>query len=613
VKIVPVLFILLFFILLSLYRNEIGTIRLFLRLAVLTLLLLFYFQVEINLPWVKKEERATAILIDVSRSMEQRRWKGTIRSIQRDYPDRVIPFAAGIGPGSSRERTNLGGALDRLRLQPKPLILISDGYYNEGPDPIEVSRGYPYPIYPVHLPEESIVDFEVVAIEGPDYPKLGDTAVFFIRCQGKGSTDLMIYLDRRPIRSRKLILTGGIREETLRLRMEKEGIRILEVRLDRSEDEIDTLDNQLRFRFEVVRVKTPLLFLSNLTPDVGIMRRVIEPMEWLEVGFRIRVDGGKELTYGKISDRPEIIILDDIDPDPETKRLVAQASSIIFLLGERSWLPQPVRRRRVENREVVPVFDPEFIRFDLTPPPFTNLIEIGGIDLVPLVKSEDGRVILGYHDLPSQRMIFLLAHPIWSFYRRLVGIGGGPLADQLIRKLIQLASPGMRKKRVKIRPIKKGIRIGDQLTITAGLYAPDLRLSTGARVFFRIEHDTLGEEYIGTEVAPGLYQTTLWPRMAGEYQIIAEADGLYDTVRIMVGGGDPESPHSSANNILLEQIARNTGGRMIGFDEIDSLLESVVEVRGERAWLRFRDPWLILLIIGLLASVWWLRKREGLP
>jgi uncharacterized membrane protein len=125
----------------------------------------------------------------------------------------------------------------------------------------------------------------------------------------------------------------------------------------------------------------------------------------------------------------------------------------------------------------------------------------------------------------------------------------------------------------------------------------------------------------------------LRPAGAGEHaaSVVAETPGLHRVHAearrgavllgateqwFQVGGNDPEFADPRLNEAFLRRLARRTGGQYVGAADIDRVLAAVTSSVPQNAEPERRDlwhsPWTLLLVIGLLATEWVLRRLWGM-
>ena len=111
-----------------------------------------------------------------------------------------------------------------------------------------------------------------------------------------------------------------------------------------------------------------------------------------------------------------------------------------------------------------------------------------------------------------------------------------------------------------------------------------------------------------------------WSESVGRMAITSKDGRLLGSseCRFLVVEQDLELDHAAADATLLESLAAMTGGRSLVPEELSNLIERLAEdteslkVRTETKKSLW-DTWGgFLLLVGLLAAEWYLRKRWGL-
>ena len=112
-----------------------------------------------------------------------------------------------------------------------------------------------------------------------------------------------------------------------------------------------------------------------------------------------------------------------------------------------------------------------------------------------------------------------------------------------------------------------------------------------------------------TPEGPGVYRTTVVVRSGGAQ--LGTATGA-----LLVGGADQEMTDPRVNTAFLERMASSTGGRMLSMADPATLVQAL-EAGAPAALLAaqkdlWHNAWSFVLVIGLLAAEWILRRRWGL-
>jgi uncharacterized membrane protein len=119
----------------------------------------------------------------------------------------------------------------------------------------------------------------------------------------------------------------------------------------------------------------------------------------------------------------------------------------------------------------------------------------------------------------------------------------------------------------------------------------------------------------------GRYTVALRFDQAGIYRIEASASHgdtrLGTSIRqVLVGGNDVEMSQPRLNESVLRRLARETGGRYLNISEAGTLGDLLKQQPAELGQPEMKDLWhngvSLLVIIGLLAAEWIVRRRVGL-
>jgi uncharacterized membrane protein len=131
---------------------------------------------------------------------------------------------------------------------------------------------------------------------------------------------------------------------------------------------------------------------------------------------------------------------------------------------------------------------------------------------------------------------------------------------------------------------------------------------------------TLNAEAAATE--PGLYEATYLPRESGGYRV--EAAVLNESGAAAGSGVTGWTSDMAAaefrdlqpNRALMEQLARQTGGRVLAPDELEAFAKELPAKRApvNETWTRplWHTPWMFLFALACLVGEWGLRRWKGL-
>ena len=111
----------------------------------------------------------------------------------------------------------------------------------------------------------------------------------------------------------------------------------------------------------------------------------------------------------------------------------------------------------------------------------------------------------------------------------------------------------------------------------------------------------------------GLYRVEVTARRAGSKQTVSLAPAQ---TSFIVGPLNREAREAAQNRELLKRIANETGGGYYTAAQVDKLMDDITHKEGAGSIKVSYDLWDMpinfLLVVGLAAGEWFIRKRKGL-
>jgi uncharacterized membrane protein len=168
---------------------------------------------------------------------------------------------------------------------------------------------------------------------------------------------------------------------------------------------------------------------------------------------------------------------------------------------------------------------------------------------------------------------------------------------------------------------------GDEVLIRMAVRDPAFEPLRDAEVNVRVSGpDGRVQELSGAAEAheaddPAVFTATFIPEQPGLYRVAVDARRGGEAIgsatsSLLVGGADVEMSDPRLNTALLERLAAGTGGRVMQPAQLDDLVGALRAGAISTALASRRDlwhnAWSFVLIIGLLAGEWLLRRRWGL-
>ncbi len=683
------------------WRGLLGGLR-FLALALICFLLF-----EPVLRQIQSTERppVLAVLVDESESMRvvtagdqspsATTARDSVRPILETIGDEEVPGSAqffGVGqplralPGSVADslrfdgaRTDLASALQAVpeefqEANLKGIVLVSDGQYNTGRNPLRVADQSPVPIHTVTVGdttrrrdlrirsvatnERAYLDSEV-PVRATLSATGGQGEPVTVTLEQNGQT-----LDRREVR-----LPNGTGEVSVDLTFEPEeaGLQQLTVRASEVSGEVTTRNNVQTVSLRVLESKRQVLLLAAApSPNVTAIRRVYERNADTKVIARIPQQDGSFIGGSLPEDLSTLDVVVCVgfpsDPVPEDAveriaTLIEDGTPALFFLDRQTdlgaWaehfepvLPATpgaantgftqVSFNIVDSERQHPVFrieDADAALFDRLPP-----LQGSDIEWSP---TPDARVLATASQSSSSASSPLLVVRSRAGLRTAAFLGTGvwrwallpsqlepadPLWPGLASNLLRWVSTEADDSPVRVRPVASTFDGGEPVSFTGQAYNESMQPVADATVEVTVT-DSTGTDYPYTMEPVGQGRYTLdvgtLPEGSYRYTAVARLEGTElgtDQGEFSVAPLRLEYQAPRADPVLMRQLAARSGGTAYTAQSVQQLpddlarrssFSSEVIQQTSEAELWCTSLFLIAILV-LLAGEWTLRKYLGL-
>ena len=680
------------------WRLLLGGLR-FLALALICFLLF-----EPVLQQFRSTERppVLAVLVDDSQSMQvvtagdtsaarPNAARTSVRPVLDALQDEAMPGTARFFRVGEASRALSGGIIDSLRfdgartdlasgLQAAPeelrdenlggIVLVSDGQYNTGQNPLRVADRSPVPVHTVTVGDTARQrDLRVQDVSTNDRAYLNSSVpvrVTLSVTEGPGQPVPVTLeqsgrtLDQRPVR-----LPDGTGEVSVDLTFEPEqaGLQQVTVRVPELAGEVTTRNNAQSTSLRVLESKRQVLLLGAApAPDVSALRRVYERTADTEVTARIPTPDGTFLEGPLPDDLSafDVVVLAGFPspsvPDDVVQRvatLVNDGTPALFFLDRQTdlaaWTEHfeaslPARPdastssfaeasfRIVESARQHPVFrieGAEGALFERLPP-----LQVPASAWTPTPDAQ----VLGTAATTSAPLLVLrrraglrtaafLGSGVWRWALLPSELrAADPLWPGLASNLLRWAGTEADDSPVRVRPTASTFGGTDAVSFAGQVYDQSRQPVSDATVKVTVT-DSTGTEYPYTmdPTGQGRYTLDVGTLPEGTYQYEAQArlgetDLGTDRGEFSVAPLRIEYQSPRADAVLMRQLASRAGGTAYTPETIDRLpaelagqasFSSDVVQRSSEAEL-WRTSLFLIAILALLASEWTLRKFLGL-
>ncbi|MXW65049.1 MAG: hypothetical protein F4Y00_08405 [Bacteroidetes bacterium SB0662_bin_6] len=676
-----------------------------LRFCALFFILLLLLEPVFRLVRHDEKEPVVAVLIDDSASLRLASGTDTSRAVAqahiRDILQHIPPAARGadvryIRFGSDLDagelprfepdslalnafRTNIAQALasteERLRDDNlRAVLLVSDGRYNTGRNPLYVSERYPVPVFTAVVGDtlrrqdirvQRVLTNEVAYV-GAELPiEVG------IRAEGMGGRRITVSLavDGETITSQALEIPPGNAEIVVDLSVtpESEGLRRYTVAITELPDEVTHRNNRESLTVRVLSSKRRILLVAAAPgPDVAAIRRLLARNAAFEVSPFVQKSAGAFYEGGFPSSLADfdVIVLAGYPgrvSDGTVLRRIGEAAQegvpVFFLLTSATSIP----RLGIISEDVLPV-EPGRVREDFMeaafqPAPAGNhhpIMHISGGDpeawstLPPLEYSRtqwaltpDAQVLatvsvrgidlseplLVVRRRTQHRTAALLGAGTWRWQNLPEDLSDfEQLPAELFANIIQWLTALEDDRPVRIYPVRDVFGGGESVQFSGQVYDESLNPVPDASVEIRlISPDGVEFPYLMQAIGSGRYTLNTGALPEGAYAWSATAHRGEEILgsdrgEFVVGSLTLEYREPGADVTLMRQVAQRSGGVLLDqsrpgpFTEVLSThLEGASDTISQTTEEDLRKhPALLLFIIALLAAEWFFRKRNGM-
>ncbi len=671
-----------------------------LRGATLALVLLLLLEPVLRTSFVIRHPPVVAILADRSASMTIVDRTGNRAEQMRNLLTTVIPGAIPEGAASEiysfgtslrgplrqppdtlgDETTDIAGAFlalahERERSNIRAVIILSDGMYTEGENPVYRAGAMGIPVFAIGIGDTAQQkDVLVSRITANDLAYAGTTAPVdvVIKSSGYGGEKAEVTLNdgTRILDRTVVVLPAGTAEVSARLSYtpEGEGPHRYTVCVSSLPGELTAANNKRLFAVKVLRSTMRVLILAaGPSPDLSIIRGTLAEDPNISVRALTQKLGGG---YYEGALTPQAIdsadcILSIGMPDAATasaavelvRSAIVDGQKPLLFVGGKSIDP-PKLLAMAPSLPVIPegaspgeqevefVPDPSHLDHPLLalgsdterdvwnhlPPVFaTHAVYRLREGAIALGSPRIRNVILpqpfmAVRDIAGTRSLGLMGYGLWRW--RLMTQGNpdtAPLFASFLSSSIRWLTSREEGRSVRVAPTRDQFSRGEPVSFSAQAYNANSQPVEDAQVSLEITGEG---EHIRVDLHPlgsGRYEGAVEGLPPGEFTFGATAarggrEFGRDKGSFLVGGLNLEYLDTRMNAEVLQQLAYRTAGIYLTYSDADRLREGLASLRSlsprdERrteALELHRWPYLLALVIALFSAEWIIRKRSAM-
>ena len=224
--------------------------------------------------------------------------------------------------------------------------------------------------------------------------------------------------------------------------------------------------------------------------------------------------------------------------------------------------------------------------------------------------------------LADQKYVVMLGHGIWRWDFLMRGLSRYTDAyTRFVTNTIRWLTTLEDNKQARIVSDKPVYRSGETITFTAETYYEDYRPLSGANVRVSVQNGTHQFDIQLHGTGPGTYEGNFRVLTGGDYTFVGTATYQgkelgTDHGRFSVEPFRLEYVDTRMNAPLLQQLARISGGRFVPVSRA-AMLDTALHVAPRRItesrqWEIWHQWYLLVAVIVLLSTEWFVRKRTGM-
>ncbi|MDB5109478.1 MAG: hypothetical protein JWR67_592 [Mucilaginibacter sp.] len=533
------------------------------------------------------------------------------------------------------------------------LILATDGLYNQGADPQYEARNFKAGIYTIAfgdtIPKRDLlignINYNKTAFLGNDF----EIEVLTEAYQSKGEQmRLNVTEDSRPVHSAVIPVNSAAFKKvvTIKLNADKKGIRKFNISIVPVKNELSVQNNAETIYVEVLDVKQKILLVyDGPHPDISVIKQAIESNKNYEVKAALVTD----LASVKLSDY-SMAILYQLTGNSYgiLKNLIKGKTPLWYLAGAQTDLPslnyqeklvkisagqqemQEVFAQPVANFSAFTLSDSTLKKISRFPPlvaPFGNYGS--SVTNGVLFKQRIGNVqttypLLVFGDDNGKRIAVLAGEGLWRWQlTEFENYGNHHALEELFSQGVQYLTANANSQRFRVYPSKNVFDEGENVLINAELYNDALEPVNTPDVKIELKN-TQGKSFnfLFTKNGPS-YQLNAGALPLGEYNYTAGTmlgnHSFTATGQLTIKPLNLELRQSAANHQLLRSMAKESGGEMLLPSQINRLADLIKKNENIKTMVyedkhysdMIDNKWIFILILALLSTEWFLRKREG--
>ncbi len=539
------------------------------------------------------------------------------------------------------------------------LVLLSDGIYNEGANPLYLNANFNAPIHTFGLGDTSIrKDIVIKNVLSNKIAYLGDkfslqidiAAYNAAGINSKLTVEKITANGRSTVASEQIAINSGnfFISKSFVLDADVSGILRYEVSVGSTSNEVSYANNKRDFYIEVIDARQKILILANSPhPDLAALQDLITNNKNYEVKVVIYGESGVDIA------NTDLIIYHNLPSksvDITTIETAVNKKGIskLFIVGSQT---DPARLNALQdvikvngNATVNEIIEPNFIagfdKFTLSdplksrlgqyPPLLTLFGNYKAGDLAHTLFNQKVKKVptknpmMSFEEKAGSRIGVFVGEGIWKWRMQdMIDFKNADLSGELINKTIQYLSVKDDKRKFRVNTSKNLYKENETVLFDAQLYndafeminTPDVQLTLNNQAGKKFEYVfSKTENYytLNAGVLPaGDYSYEGKTNFGGK---VLDAKGRFSVQNIQL-----ETNNLTADHNLLRGLSSKYGGVYKHFSQAKDLESLIMDANTLKPTIYtatttqplLNHKWLFFLILLALTAEWFIRRYMG--
>jgi len=559
----------------------------------------------------------------------------------------------------NQRSTDLAGMLNGIRTNYEgrnltDVVLLSDGIANQGVSP--TFGRYNFAVYTVGvgdtIPKRDVqlkdIAANKIAYLNNQFPVQADIASYGF--QGKSGTVVLRQngreLGRQTVNFNR---PETFQSVTFQTTSSQKGVQHYVVEVLPQSGEFTTRNNRRDVYIDIIDGKEKILLLA-LTPhpDIKALRSIIERNQNYELDIRILNAGGAD-----IPNKPyDLVILHQLPDNLNLgagviQRVLQKETPVVFILGNQSNLSSfnalnPVLQVTAGGGQTDKVtgrfnadyrqlnFDAQKLNLlDQLPPmsvPFGDYKLAPGSEVVlwqQVGSVRTNKPLLALNTTGQRKAAVLVGEGLWEWRLEEYALTENQaIVDELLQKVMQLVAVKEDRRKLRVYPIRNEFLTGEKATFETEMYNDIYEKLYGRPVQLEVTNErsiTRTFTYTPTE-SNTRFEVSSLPEGVYTFRATASLNGKTETAtgEFIVREQQLEAINTTADHLMLRQLAQQTGGRFYNASTVAALADDLIKQKpagrltsSEELNELINLRWLFFLVLILIGVEWSLRKFNG--